>query len=268
MVNKRNYGWRPQGRGEVCGKTLHTWACTVQFAYLSDQCVLTKWMPLKCITNWILTYLYEVCKILYWNEIEQTLEREIGTVLRAVFLKLPRLAAPGLIWSNVFGRGNHRENVGKCAHAEPVLYKSLPWATSDHEKEEKMWCKRWNGFWLIDERSQKKSWFMVNNPIHQNTFPAPASRANNTSMGIQQKGQRLIRVKLRTKAEIFLLASVALMSWNGAPFHVEYVKPGDHRGDPRFISSPITAGDPYSGRWFSSLLIKPKKACLDPHNLT
>ena len=117
MANKRNYGWRPQGCGEVCGKTLHTWACTVQFAYLSHQCVLNKWMPLNCFTNWILTYLYEVCKILYWNEIEQTLEREIGTVLRAVFLKLPRLAAPGLIWSNVFGRGNHRENVAKpCTH--------------------------------------------------------------------------------------------------------------------------------------------------------
>ena len=145
------------------------------------------------------------------------------------------------------------------AHTEAVLYKSLPWATSDHEKEEKMWCKRWNGFWLIDERSQKKSWFMVNNPIHQNTFPAPASRANNTSMGIQQKGQRLIRVKLRTKAEIFLLASVALMSWNGAPFHVEYVKPGDHRGDPRFISSPITAGDPYSGRGFLNQANKSQK---------
>ena len=40
---------------------------------------------------------------------------------------------------------------------------------------------------------------------------------------------------------------------------VEYVKPGDHRGDPRFISSPITAGDPYSGRGFLNQANKSQK---------
>ena len=128
--------------------------------------------------------------------------------LRPNFLKLPLLLLWGwfgLMCLEVVTTGKMWQ---KAAHTESLPYNSLTWATSDHEKEEKMWCKRWNGFWLIDERSQKKSGFMVNNPIHQNTSPASESGATTPySIRIQQKGQRLIRVKLSTKARIFLLAS-------------------------------------------------------------
>ena len=95
----------------------------------------------------------------------------------------------------------------KAAHTESLPYYSLTRATSDHEKEEKMWCKRWNGFWLIDERSQKK-WVYGQQPNSSKHLSSFCKWSYNTySMGIQQKGQRLICVKLSTKARIFLLAS-------------------------------------------------------------
>ena len=36
-----------------------------------------------------------------------------GIVFKAEFSQIATLAALGLIWSNVFGGGNHRENVAK-----------------------------------------------------------------------------------------------------------------------------------------------------------
>ena len=64
---------------------------------------------------------------------------------------------------------------------------------------------------------------------------------------------------LQVTSSLVLLLAHFMVSPAAMP--LEYVKLGDHRGDPRFISSPITAGDAYSGPGILAPLDQAKKAC-------
>ena len=152
----------------------------------------------------------------FWIEmIMRRLWNGIGKVLRAVFLKLPRLLLWGwfgLMCLEVVTTGKMWQ---KAAHTESLPYNSLTWATSDHEKEEKMWCKRWNGFWLIDERSQKKVGLWSTTQFIKTPLQLLKVELQHLFYTYTTK-RATVNVKLGTKAMIFF---ASFMSRKEAHFH-------------------------------------------------